>query len=149
MTVQDRQKDGDIQLLLPVPPSLLQMRGSSGPPTALGKLQTDMLEGTGNDYFLQLPPAVHMFPHIPFQPARVSPQFIGGPGGPESPGSQVHPHFRDQNHLQKDAKPPGGDHPEPPPPPHQDVTLGPLPLASPQTQTSSQGCTHLPGESEG
>lgn len=34
-------------------------------------------------------------------------------------------------------------------PPHQDVTLGPLPLASPQTQTSSQGCTHLPGGSEG
>lgn len=24
-------------------------------------------------------------PYIPFQPAGVSPQFTGGPGGPESP----------------------------------------------------------------
>lgn len=55
--------------------------------------------------------------YIPFQPGRVLASVHRGTRwARESPGSQVHPHFIDQNHSQKDAKAPGRSGPSRAPP---------------------------------
>lgn len=80
MTERDRQKDGDIQLLLPAPPPLLQLRGSSGHPLPWGSCKQTGWRGQGKHYFLQLPPAAHM------SPISLSSQLVLAPS---SQGDQV------------------------------------------------------------
>lgn len=118
MTVWDRQKDGDIQLLLPAPPSLLQLRGSLGYPLPWGSCKQTCWRGQGNDYFLQLPPGAHM------SPISLSSQLVLAPG---SQGDQMRqralevksiPISQTRTIYRRMQSPQAGqDHPEAPPPP--------------------------------
>lgn len=117
MTERDRQKDGDIQLLLPAPPPLLQLRGSSGHPLPWGSCKQTCWRGQGNDYFLQLPPTAHMSPISLSSQLVLAPSSQGDQVGQRAlevkslPISQTRTIYRRMQRPQV-----GRDHPEPPHP---------------------------------